>query len=159
MEETKLGCLTMVLVVASGYFNPLHKGHIEYLEKAATLGDRLVVIVNNDVQACLKKGSTFMGEGDRIAVVRALRCVDAAIIASDSDRTVCATLRQLRPDIFANGGDQFNTGIPEAPVCEELGITMVDGLGAKIQSSSSILAGRGRAAAAAAAAVPVSDDA
>ena len=80
-----------------------------------------------------------MKEGERLRVVRALQCVDAAVLAVDKDRTVCETLRSVRPDVFANGGDQTNTSIPETSVCEALGIELVDGLGEKIQSSRWLL--------------------
>ena len=129
----------MKLIAVSGYFDPLHIGHLEYLERAKSLGDRLYVIVNNDHQATLKKGKAFMKEGERLRVVRALQCVDAAVLAVDKDRTVCETLRSVRPDVFANGGDQTNTSIPETGVCEALGIELVDGLGEKIQSSRWLL--------------------
>jgi len=129
----------MKLIAVSGYFDPLHIGHLEYLERAKSLGDRLYVIVNNDHQATLKKGKSFMKEGERLRVVRALQCVDAAVLAVDKDRTVCETLRSVRPDVFANGGDQTNTSIPETGVCEALGIELVDGLGEKIQSSRWLL--------------------
>lgn len=124
------------VVVASGYFDPIHYGHIEYLKKSKDLGDTLIVIVNNDKQATLKKGKPFMPAAERVKLVRSLECVDAAVESMDTDRTVCKTLAALHPDIFANGGDQFNTSIPEAKVCFEMGIDMRDGLGGKIQSSS-----------------------
>mmetsp|Transcript_17557 Transcript_17557/g.19751 ORF Transcript_17557/g.19751 Transcript_17557/m.19751 type:complete len:148 (+) Transcript_17557:27-470(+) len=128
------------IVVASGYFDPLHYGHVEYLQKSRDLGDALIVIVNNDQQATLKKGRPFMPAAERVKMIRSLSCVDAAIESMDEDRTVCKTLAALHPDIFANGGDQFNNKIPEAAVCEKLGITMMDGLGNKIQSSSWLVA-------------------
>jgi len=127
------------VVVASGYFDPIHYGHIEYLKQSKDLGDTLIVIVNNDRQATLKKGKPFMKAAERVKLVRSLECVDAAIESLDDDRTVCKTLGALHPDIFANGGDQFNTSIPEAKICNELGIEMRDGLGGKIQSSSWLL--------------------
>ena len=128
--------MTTKVVCVSGYFDVLHVGHLEYLERAKKLGDKLYVIVNNDEQATMKKGRPFMPAAERVKLIRALSCVDAAIIACDKDRTVCETLRIIRPDIFANGGDQTNESIPEAAVCKELGITLMDGLGDKIQSSS-----------------------
>lgn len=118
------------------YADPLHSGHIECLEKARALGDRLVVIVNNDHQAALKKGRPFMKEVERMRVLGALRVVDEVVLSIDQDRTVCETLRRVHPDVFANGGDVSNEKCPEAVVCSELGIEMVDGLGDKIQSSS-----------------------
>ena len=126
----------LTIVVASGYFDPLHVGHIEYLEKAKQLGDELVVIVNSDVQAKIKKGRAFMREEDRLKIVKSLKCVDKALISIDNNNSVCESLRLVKPHIFANGGDRKEDEIPEAEVCRELGIEMVDGLGDKIRSSS-----------------------
>lgn len=129
----------MKIVAASGYFNPLHIGHVEYLQRAKLLGDRLIVIINNDHQRALKGSKEFMNEVERLEIVRALRCVDGVMLSIDSDTTVCESLKQLKPNIFAKGGDRFSTEIPEAKVCKELGIEMVDGLGNKVQSSSWLL--------------------
>lgn len=127
------------IVVASGYFDPLHAGHVEYLQKSKELGDILIVIVNNVHQAKLKKGTSLIPAVNRIKVVRALECVDVAIESIDDDRSVCKTLAALHPDIFTNGGDQTNENIPEAKVCNKMGIKMVDYLGDKIDSSSKII--------------------
>eukprot|EP00927_Polykrikos_kofoidii_P056808 TRINITY_DN50892_c0_g1_i1.p1 TRINITY_DN50892_c0_g1~~TRINITY_DN50892_c0_g1_i1.p1 ORF type:complete len:128 (+),score=22.94 TRINITY_DN50892_c0_g1_i1:158-541(+) len=123
------------VVVASGYFDPLHYGHIEYLQKSKDLGDTLVVVVNNDKQASLKKGQPFMPARERVKLVRSLACVDAAIESVDDDASVCKSLAIIHPDIFTNGGDQKNEIIPEAEVCSRLGIRMVDGLGETIMST------------------------
>lgn len=123
-------------VVASGYFDPIHVGHIEYLEMAAKLGDKLIVIVNNDNQAALKKGAPFMTEGDRLKIVSSLKCVDEVFLSIDEDPTVCRSLQAVSPDIFAKGGDRFVDEIPEATTCKEIGAEIVDGLGMKIRSSS-----------------------
>jgi len=64
------------VVVTSGYFDPLHVGHIECLELAKQLGDKLIVIVNSDFQAKLKKGKSFMNQEDRMKIISALKCVD-----------------------------------------------------------------------------------
>jgi len=103
---------------------------------AKSLGDKLVVIVNSDVQAKIKKGKSFMSEGDRLKIIRSLKCVDEAFISVDTDNSVCKSLRACRPHIFTNGGDRKQEEIPEAEVCGELDIEMVDGLGDKIRSSS-----------------------
>lgn len=125
-------------IVVSGYFDPLHKGHIEYLTKAKSLGDRLLVIVNSDHQARLKKGKSFMEEDERVIIVSSLKCVDEVVLSIDTDRTVCKTIASLDPVpyAFCNGGDQNNNSIPETSVCNEKGINLIDGLGEKIQSSS-----------------------
>merc|ERR1712187_705339 len=106
------------------------------LQRSKDLGDSLIVIVNNDRQAALKKGQPFMPARERVKLVRSLACVDAAIESVDEDRSVCKSLAIIHPDIFTNGGDQRNEKTPEALVCSQLGIQMVDGLGEKIQSSS-----------------------
>ena len=138
-KSKRIRTMSRKIVVASGYFDPLHFGHIEYLSQAKQLGDQLIVIVNNDRQAQLKKGFSFMPADQRIRLIRELRCVDHALIAVDEDRTVRKTLELLQPAIFANGGDADNHNIPEADVCERLGIEMIDGLGNKINSSRTIL--------------------
>jgi hypothetical protein len=109
------------------------------LEKAKTLGDKLVVIVNSDHQRIIKGSKEFMDENERMLIVKALRCVDEVILSVDKDGTVCESLKLVKPDIFAKGGDRFSSEIPEAKVCHDLEIIMVDGLGNKIQSSSWLL--------------------
>jgi len=126
----------MKTVVASGYFDPLHVGHVEYLELAKKLGDKLIVIINNDEQSILKNGSVFMPQEERMAVVKALKPVDEVILSIDKDKTVCKTLELIKPNIFAKGGDRFSNEIPEAEICKKNNIQIVDGLGAKVQASS-----------------------
>jgi cytidyltransferase-like protein len=128
-------------VCVSGYYDPLHCGHIEYFIKAKEIAGydgKLVVIVNNDFQASLKKGKSFMKDIERIKIVESLKMVDEVWLSIDQDRTVCKTIEHIQPPIthFCNGGDQNNNTIPERSICEKLGIELVDGLGDKIQSSS-----------------------
>ena len=124
-------------IAISGYWDPLHVGHLDLFEKACELGDELIVIVNSDKQAIMKKGKSFMNEQDRKRIVESLELVDSAIIAIDEDKSVSKTLELIKPDIFANGGDQsFSEEAPEYGICFKLGIKMVDGLGDKIRSSS-----------------------
>ena len=125
----------MKIVAVSGYFDPIHVGHIEYFKLAKKLGDKLVVILNNDEQAKLKKGSAFMPQEERKAILEALRDVDEVFLSIDKDGTVCRSLEALKPDIFAKGGDRFIGEVPETEVCREMGIEMIDSLGKKIQSS------------------------
>mgnify|MGYP001234037188 FL=1 len=135
------------IVIVSGYFNPLHKGHLEYFEQAKQHGDELWVIVNSDLQRELKDSKEFMEEDERLQIVQALRVVDQAIIYIDKDRTVRESIgliavfmfSQNSQIAFCNGGDQTNETIPEREVCEELGIELIDGLGDKVQSSSWLL--------------------
>jgi cytidyltransferase-like protein len=131
----------MSIACVSGYFDPIHIGHIEYFKLAKQNADTLMVIVNNDEQAGLKKGAAFMPVDERIKILQELKCVDYVVKSIDADRTVRVTLEtvQPRPTFFCNGGDQNNQSIPEAEVCERLGIQLVDGLGEKIQSSSWLL--------------------
>ncbi len=126
-------------MAVSGYFNPMHIGHLEMLEKAKKLGDYLVVILNSDYQVGLKGRVPFMPEKDRKKIVEAIRYVDEVFLSIDKDRSICESLRQVKPDIFANGGDRHQGEIPEASVCQELGIKMVDGMGEKIRSSSILI--------------------
>ena len=126
-----------IRVAVSGYFDPIHVGHLEYLRMAKELGDSLVVIVNNNYQCKLKKGKHFMDENDRVEIVKALRFVDEVFLSVDKDRTVCKSLEEIKPDIFANGGDRATSEVPETSVCKKFNIKMVDGLGDKIRSSSS----------------------
>ena len=128
----------MKVVAVSGYFDPIHVGHLEYLKMAKSLGDKLVVIINSDYQASLKKGKSFMPEQDRLEIVQALRCVDEVFLSIDKDKSVCKSLEHLKPDIFANGGDRSLEEIPETAVMKKYNIEMVDGLGEKIRSSSEI---------------------
>ncbi len=127
-----------IRVAVSGYFDPIHVGHLEYLRMAKELGDSLVVIVNNNYQCKLKKGKYFMDENDRVEIVKALRFVDEVFLSVDKDRTVCKSLEEIKPDVFANGGDRATSEVPETPVCKKFNIKMVDGLGDKIRSSSSL---------------------
>lgn len=133
-------------VIVSGYFNPIHKGHLEYFNNSRALADELFVIVNNDAQRALKGSKEFQNQEERMIIVSNIRAVDRAILSVDEDRTVCATLKKIAQEYgseyelsFANGGDQNNDTIPERPVCEEMGISLIDGLGDKIQSSSWLL--------------------
>ena len=128
----------LTTVAVSGYFDPIHVGHLEFLELAKKLGDNLIVIINNNLQAELKKGSTFMDEKDRMEIVAALRCVDEVFLSIDTDKSVCKSLERIKPDIFANGGDRSLDEIPETAVMKKYNIKMVDGLGLKIRSSSDL---------------------
>ena len=133
-------------IIVSGYFNPIHKGHLEYFQNAKKLADFLFVIVNSDHQRALKQSKEFQLEDERMLIVSSLKPVDKAILSIDKDRTVCETIASIANEYgqeydlaFANGGDQNNTTIPERPICEKMGIALLDGLGDKIQSSSWLL--------------------
>ena len=133
-------------IIVSGYFNPIHKGHIEYFQNAKASGDKLFVIVNSDFQRALKGSKEFQDEKERVFIVENLRLVDKCFLSIDKDRTVVESIKMIYNQFaneyqlaFANGGDQNNDIIPERPICEKLGIELIDGLGGKIQSSSWLL--------------------
>lgn len=128
----------MKIVAVSGYFDPIHVGHLEYLKLSKDLGDKLVVIVNNNYQCVLKKGKPFMDENDRVQIVKSLKMVDEVFLSIDMDKTVCASLEAIKPDIFANGGDRSTREVPESAICKKYNIQMTDGLGDKIRSSSDL---------------------
>ena len=133
-------------VIVSGYFNPIHKGHIEYFNMAKLNGDKLFVIVNNDLQRQLKGSKEFMLQEERKLIVENIKSVDKVFLSIDKDKTVIKTIEKISNQFsseyilyFANGGDQDNLSIPESDICKNLGIKMIDGLGDKVQSSSWIL--------------------
>jgi len=134
------------MVIVSGYFNPLHKGHLELFHRAKGHGHKLFVIVNSDYQRELKGSKEFQSELERLMIIRNLRVVDNSMISIDRDKTQCATLKYLADVLggeyrlaFSNGGDQSNDTIPETQVCIDNEIELIDGLGEKIQSSSWLL--------------------
>ena len=133
-------------IIVSGYFNPIHKGHLEYFNNAKALADELFVIVNNDLQRGLKGTKEFQKEEERLFIVKNIKAVDKTFLSIDDDRTVCASIKQIFQQFhkeydlgFANGGDQDNNSIPEGPIFKECGIKLIDGFGEKIQSSSWLL--------------------
>ena len=139
---------TKTLVIASGYFNPVHKGHIEYLTRSKELGDKLFVIVNNDIQREMKGSKEFMNEEERKLIIQTLKPVDWAVVSIETENRLVdksiKLIHELYKDefdnfIFSNGGDQTEHTIVEGDMCRELGIKMVFGLGNKIQSSSWLL--------------------
>jgi len=144
MEDKKKNKKEIVVAVSGG-FDPIHIGHVRMFKEAKALGDKLVVIMNNDNWLKKKKGFAFMPEKERAELIRNIKWVDDVILTghkpNPSDMYVCAELKKLKPDIFANGGDRKLDNIPEVPVCEEIGCKMVFnvGRGGKIQSSSRLL--------------------
>jgi D-beta-D-heptose 7-phosphate kinase/D-beta-D-heptose 1-phosphate adenosyltransferase len=128
-----------IVVVASGYFDPLHIGHLDYLKAAKDLGDRLIVIVNNDFQTGCKKGHSLMSAEDRILILSSIVFVDDVVLSFDNDFSVKKTLESLKPHIFAKGGNIIKEDLPEFDICKKNKIKIVDGLGEKIRSSREIL--------------------
>ena len=133
-------------IIVSGYFNPLHKGHLELFQEAKERSDMLMVIVNSDLQRKLKGSKEFMLEEERVLILEELKIVDEVFLSIDKDKSVSNSIEKIYKSyhnlydfIFANGGDQTIESIPETDVCNRLKIKMIDGLGNKIQSSSWIL--------------------
>ena len=133
-------------IIVSGYFNPIHKGHLDYLNNAKALADKLFVIVNNDIQRELKGSKEFQDENERMTIISNIKAVDKVFLSIDRDRTVCKTIEYIAKEFsnkfnlgFANGGDQNNDTIPEREVCKQMNVDLIDGLGEKIQSSSWLL--------------------
>lgn len=133
----------MRVVAVSGGFDPIQFGHVRYINQARKLGDRLVVILNNDNWLKAKKGYVFMPELERMEIIESMAAVDFVLMTNhkpnDKDRSVCTELRNIRPEVFANGGDRFSDNIPEKKLCEELGIEMVFNVGGEKVQSSSVL--------------------
>ncbi len=135
-----------IVVAVSGGFDPIHVGHVRMFREAKKLGDELVVILNNDNWLRAKKIHIFMPDKERKEVLEALGPVDRVVLTkhgkNPKDMSVCRELAELKPDIFANGGDRKHDNIPEVPVCDAIGCEMVFnvGDGGKVQSSSWLLA-------------------
>jgi cytidyltransferase-like protein len=136
----------MKIAIVSGFFNPLHGGHLDLIEEATRLGDKLIVIVNNDVQQMLKKGKIILPEENRVRLIRALRDVDEVVLSVDEDPSVTKTLEKIADTytndeiIFANGGDRVDPDAlpgPEAALCKEKAIKMVFGVGGEKKADSS----------------------
>jgi len=136
--------------IISGYFNPIHTGHLDYIEGAKQRCDLLYVIVNSDRQVDIKGSKQFMDEVSRLRIVRALVYVNKAMVSVDDDSTVCRSIKSIHKqycddpfvsDIyFMNGGDRGQGTVPEAEVCEELDIKMIYNVGGiKTESSSTLL--------------------
>ena len=140
----------MRVTVVSLYANPLHCGHLDYIEAAVNMGNYVIAIVNNDHQVKLKGSQPFMNQEERLRIVGSIKGVDKAILSIDKDATVCQSVRaeyyKLQDDVFfermtfANGGDRKEGGVPEDVLEEELGIGIAYGLGGeKTQSSSDLI--------------------
>ncbi len=133
------------VVAVSGGFDPVHTGHVRMFKEAKALGDKLVVIINNDNWLRKKKGQEFMKEEERKEIIESFACVDEVYITTHEinpeDMSVCRELRIVKPDIFANGGDRHADNVPEVLVCKEIGCELVYGIGkgGKVQSSSWLL--------------------
>lgn len=135
----------MKRMIVSGYFNPLHVGHLELMENGRAQADYLIVIVNNDAQQLQKKGTIILKEENRLRLVKALRVVDEAVLSIDEDRSVRETLEMIAEKykgdelVFGNGGDRSSAAVvPETEVCEKYNIPMIFDLAGQLDSSTRI---------------------
>jgi cytidyltransferase-like protein len=134
-----------IVVAVSGGFDPAHIGHIRNFKEAKALGNKLVVILNNDNWLKLKKGYVFMPENERKEIIESIKYVDEVVLTFHKENTddisICKELEAIKPDIFAKGGDRVLDNIPEVAVCKKIGCKMVFnvGEGGKVQSSSWVI--------------------
>ena len=148
MNKKWLGKNKKIVVAVSGGFDPVHFGHVRMFQHARALGDELVVILNNDNWLKKKKGYVFMPEKERKEIIEAFAGVDRVVLTkhprNPKDMSVCAELKKIRPDIFAQGGDRNVANIPPCEVAlqKELGFRVIEnvGRGGKVQSSSWLIA-------------------
>lgn len=140
----------MKIAIVSGYFNPLHVGHLDYIEAAKKIAEKLFVIVNNDHQVAIKGSTPFMSEEDRVRIVSALLCVDKVVLSKDKDSSVAKTLKHVLIQnqangrnhfMFCNGGDRSNSNTPEEQFCSEnpYNLTSLYNIGGGKTASSSVL--------------------
>ena len=128
-------------VAVCGHFDPFHIGHLRHLEQAKELGDWLIVIVSTDKHCLLKKGFVFMPEKERLELMLALKCVNEVVLSIDEDGTVAKTIKMLKPDILAKGGDRTPDNMPqnEIDACKEVGCELVYGVGEQLNTSRGLL--------------------
>lgn len=130
------------IVCTSGWFDPIHPGHISCMNEAKKLGDILVVVINGDNQAITKKGKAFIPANVRAYIVDNLESVDYTVIYDHASKyDCCEALEIIKPDIFAKGGDRdVKAKVPEAEVVESYGGRVEYNIGdPKIWSSSNYL--------------------
>ena len=138
----------MKIAIVSGYFNPLHVGHLDYLEAAKKISDKLIVIVNSDYQVVLKGSTPFMNQSDRVTVIKALKYVDRVYLSTDKDESVLETLKYIvvqnqacgrNEFLFCNGGDRSGTNTPEERLCSSNSyqLTSIYNIGGEKRESSS----------------------
>jgi len=135
----------MVTVLISGGFDPFHEGHLEYVIEASKLGDCLVVAVNCDQDMVNKKGKCNLPLWFRMKTVELWlgehEIIGKVIASVDTDGSQAKTIRIVKPDIFANGGDRTleTANVGEIEACREVGCKDIYGVGEKINSSSSMV--------------------
>lgn len=134
--------------IVSGFWNPLHEGHIDYINEAKSKCNYLYCIVNNDVQVDIKKSVKLLNQNTRLYVCKNLKAVDEALISIDEDITVAKTLEMIANKeecklVFFKGGDRRDdASMPknELEICKKFNIELIYGIGGfdKKNSSSDI---------------------
>ena len=136
------------IIIVSGGFDPVHKGHIRMFREAANLGAQVIVGLNSDDWLTRKKGKPFMEWDERAEILESCKFVNQVLPMDDSDDTACDVIIQVYElykdyDVniyFANGGDRKKGNVPELNVCKNLNVVMLWGIGGgKIQSSSDLI--------------------
>jgi cytidyltransferase-like protein len=137
----KINELPRPIVLTSGGFDPMHIGHLRCIQESALLGKTLIVVVNDNGFLHRKKGYKFMDIADRMEIIDGLRGVDFVVSYDDGSQFISGAIEQLRPDIFAKGGDRAKPeDIPEWDTCQAVGCKVVfDVGGGKIRSSSELV--------------------
>jgi cytidyltransferase-like protein len=134
--------INTTVVIASGGFDPIHSGHINYLNEAAKLGNYLIVAVNSDAWLSRKKGKAFLDWNERATIVENLKVVDAVLAFDDFDGTAKDAIKIVRKlysnakIIFANGGDRTKENIPEMDIKDD-NLQFVFGVGGEHKQNSS----------------------
>ncbi len=137
------------LIIVSGGFDPVHKGHVRMFKESKEIGDYVVTALNSDEWLERKKGKPFMRFEERKEILEAFRYVNEVISFNDYDDTASEAIRKIYDKYnseyeiyFANGGDRKTHNVPEMSICEELGVKMIWNVGGeKIQSSSKLIKG------------------
>ena len=135
------------VIILSGGFDPVHKGHIRMFREAANLGANVIVGLNSDEWLTRKKGKPFMKWEERAVILESCKFINQVLPMDDSDDTACDIIKQVSDKYegyniyFANGGDRGKGNVPELDVCKNLNVVMLWGIGGgKIQSSSELTA-------------------
>ena len=138
------------VIIVSGGFDPVHKGHIRMFREAANLGHQVIIGLNSDEWLTRKKGKPFMKWNERAEILESCKFVTQVLSMDDSDDTASDIIKQVanlykNQDMniyFANGGDRKKGNVPELDVCKDLNVVMLWGIGGgKIQSSSWLIDG------------------
>ena len=134
------------VIIVSGGFDPVHKGHVRMVKESGKLCKHLVVGVNSDDWLKRKKGQEFMSFDERQEIMSAFKGVEVALGFDDADNSASDLIRKVRnlypteSIAFANGGDRIHENVPEVQTCLDCNVEMIWNVGGgKIQSSSDLI--------------------